>query len=60
MLGGLEHVFPTWFAPQIPVVSASNVDAIAANEALQRYEEKVVCGPVTTTSGRRVFDANHI
>ena len=55
MLGGLEHVFPTWFAPQIQVVSASNVDAMAANEALHLYEQKVVCGHVTTTSGRRVL-----
>ena len=43
MLGRLEHVFPMWFAPQIQVVSASIVEAMAANEALQRYEQKVVC-----------------
>ena len=38
------------------MVSSSNVDAVAAsNVALQHYVRKVVCGHVTTISGRRVL-----
>ena len=50
------HVSPPWFAPQFPVVSASNVEAAAANDvALQHYGQKVVYLHVTTTSGRGVL-----
>ena len=46
---------PLWFAPQFPVVSATNVEAVAANDvALQHYGQKVVQGHVTTSSGRQV------
>ena len=32
------HVCPPWFAPQFPMVSSANVDAVAANNvALQDY-----------------------
>ena len=49
------HVCPLWFAPQFPVVSATNVEAVAANDvALQQYGQKVVYGNVTTSSGRQV------
>ena len=37
------------------MVNASIVEAMAANGALQHYEQKVVCGHVTTTSGRQVL-----
>ena len=48
------HVCPLWFAPQFPMVSSSNVEAVAAtNVALQHNGQKVVCGYVTTNSGRR-------
>ena len=37
-------------------MSSSNVEAVAANdEALQHYRQEVVCGHVTTNSGRRVL-----
>ena len=54
--GCFGHVCPPWFAAQFPVVSASNVEAVAANDvALQHYGQKVVYGHVTTTSGRQVL-----
>ena len=53
--GCFGHVAPPWFAPQFPVVSASTVEAAAANDvALQHYGQKGVDRHVTTTSGRRV------
>ena len=53
--GCFEHVFPPWFAPQFPVVIASNVEAVDANDvALEHYGQKVVDGHVTTTIGRQV------
>ena len=40
---------PPWFAPQFPMVSSTNVDAVAANNvALQHYGQKVVYGHVMT------------
>ena len=36
--GCFGHVCPPWFAPQFPMVSSSNVEAVAANNvALQHY-----------------------
>ena len=61
--GFLGHVRPPWFAPQFPVISASNKKAVAANDVLQRhYGQKFVYGHMRTNSGRRVvaqitFDA---
>ena len=41
--GCFGHVCPPWFAPQFPMVSSTNVDAVAANNvALQHYGQKVV------------------
>ena len=54
--GCFGHVCPPWFAPQFPMVSPSNVEAVAANsEALQHYGQKVVYGHVTTNNGKRVL-----
>ena len=37
------HVCPLWFAPQFPMVSSSNVEAVAAtNVALQQWTESGV------------------
>ena len=45
-----------WFAPQFPMVSSTNVEAVAANNvALQHYGQKVVYGHATTNSGRRIL-----
>ena len=42
--GCFGHVCPPWFAPQFPMVSSTNVDAVAANNvALQHYGQKVIC-----------------
>ena len=52
--GCFGHVCPPWFAPQFPLVSSSNVEAVAANSvALQHYGQKVVHGYVMTNSGKR-------
>ena len=54
--GCFGHVCPPWFAPQFPMVSSSNVEAVAANSAaLEHHGQKVVYGHVTTNSGRRVL-----
>ena len=54
--GCFGHVCPPWFAPQFPVVSSTNVDALAANNvALQHFGQAVVCGHVMTNSGRRTL-----
>ena len=54
--GCFGHVFPPWFAPQFPMVSSTNVEAVAANNvALQHYGQKVVDGHVMTNSGRRIL-----
>ena len=54
--GCFGHVCPPWFAPQFPMVSSANVDAVAANNvALQHYGQNVVYGHVTTNSGRDEF-----
>ena len=54
--GCFGHVCPPWFAPQFPMVSSTNVDAVAANNvALQHYGQKVVYGHVITNSGKRIL-----
>ena len=54
--GCFGHVCPPWFAPQFPVVSSTNVDAVAANNvALQHNGQKVVYGHVITNSGKRIL-----
>ena len=59
--GCFGHVCPPWFAPQFPMVSSTNVDAVAANNvALQHYGQNVVYGHVMTNSGRRLLDPGHI
>ena len=51
--GCFGHVCPPWFAPQFPMVSSTNVEAVAANNvALQHYGQKVVYGHVMTNTGR--------
>ena len=43
-------------APQFPMVSSTNVEAVAANNvALQHYGQKVVYGHVMTNSGKRIL-----
>ena len=50
--GCYGHVCPPWFAPQFPMASSTNVDAVAANNvALQHHGQKVVYGHVMTNSG---------
>ena len=50
------HVCPPWFAPQFPMVSSTNIEAVAANNvALQHYGQKVIYGHVMTNSGRRIL-----
>ena len=47
---------PPWFAPQFPMMSSTDVEAVAANNvALQHHGQKVVYGHVTTNSGRRIL-----
>ena len=54
--GCFGHVCPPWFAPQFPMVSSTNVEAVAANNvALQHYGQNVVCGHVMTNSGKRIL-----
>ena len=54
--GCFGHVCPPWFAPQFPMVSSTNVDAVAANNvALQHYGQKVVYGHVMTNIGKRIL-----
>ena len=39
--GCFGHVCPPWFAPQFPMVSSTNVEAVAANNmALQHNGQK--------------------
>ena len=64
--GCIGRVCPPWFAPQFPMVSSTNVDAVAANNvALQHYGQKVMYGHVMTNSGKRIliqitFDAMNV
>ena len=52
--GCFGHVCPPWFAPQFPMVSSTNVEAVAANNvALQHCGQKVVHGHVMPNSGKR-------
>ena len=54
--GCFGHVCPPWFAPQFPMVSSTNVEAVAANNvALQHYGQQMVYGHVTTNSGGRIL-----
>ena len=54
--GCFGHFCPPWFAPQFPMVSSANVDAVAANNvALQHFGQKVVYGHVMTNSGKRIL-----
>ena len=54
--GCFGHVYPPWFAPQFPMVSSTNVEAVAANNvALQHYGQKVVYGHVMTYSGKPIL-----
>ena len=54
--GCFGHVCPPWFAPQFPMVSSTNFEAVAANNvALQHYGQKVVYGHVMTNSGKRIL-----
>ena len=55
--GCFGHVCPPGFAPQFPMVSSTNVEAVAANNgaALQHYGQKVVYGHVTTNNGERIL-----
>ena len=54
--GCFGHVCPFWFAPQLPNVSSTNVEAVAANKVtLQHYGQKVVHGHVMTNSGKRIL-----
>ena len=54
--GCFGHVCPPWFAPQFPMVSSIDVEAVAANNvALQHHGQKVVYGHVMTNSGKRIL-----
>ena len=54
--GCFGHVCPPWFAPQFPMVSSTNVEAVAANNVtLQLYGQKVVYVHVMTNSGKRIW-----
>ena len=54
--GCFGHVCPPLFAPQFPMLSSTNVEAVAANNlALQHYGQKVIYGHVMTNSGRRIL-----
>ena len=54
--GCFGHVCPPLCAPQFPMVSSTNVEAVAANNvALQHYGQKVIYGHVMTNSGRRIL-----
>ena len=49
--GCFGHVCPPWLAPQFPMVSSTNVDAVAANNiALQPYGQK---GALSSTFTRQ-------
>ena len=49
------HFCPPWFAPQFPMVSSTNVEAVAANNvALQHYGQKVIYEHMMTNSGRHL------
>ena len=59
--GCFGHVCPPWFSPQFPMVSSTNVEAVAANNvALQHNGQKVVYGHVMTNSGKTNSDPDHI
>ena len=54
--GCFGHICPPWFAPQFPMVSSTNVEAVAANNvAKQHFGQKVIYGHVMTNSGRRIL-----
>ena len=41
--GCFGHVCPPWFAPQFPMVSSTNVDAVAANNVALQHSDKKWC-----------------
>ena len=52
----LRACLSPWIAPQFPLVGCTDVEAVTANNAtLRHYGRKVVCGHVTTISGRRIL-----
>ena len=53
--GWFGHVCPLWFAPKFPIVSSTNVDAVAANNVALQHYYKVVYGHVITNSGKRIL-----
>ena len=54
--GCFGHVCPPWFAPQFPMVSSTNVEAVAANNvALQHHGQQVIYSHVMTNSGGRIL-----
>ena len=54
--GCFGHFCPPWFARQFPMLSSTNVDAVAANNvALQHHGQKVVYGHVMTNSAKRIL-----
>ena len=59
--GCFGHVCPPWFAPQFPMVSSTNVDAVAANNvALQHYGQKVGVRARYDEQWKTNFDPDHI
>ena len=54
--GCYGHVCPPWFAPQFPLVSCTNIEAVTANNAtLRHFGRKVVYGHVTTNRGKQIM-----
>ena len=59
--GCFGHVCPPWFAPQFPMVSSTNVEAVAANNvALQHYGQKSVVRTRDDEQWKTNFDPDHI
>ena len=57
--GCFGHVCPPWFAPQFPMVSSANVDAVTANTLRTKSGDR----HVMTNCGKRIliqitFDVN--
>ena len=54
--GCFGHFCPLWRALQVPRVTSTNVEVVAANNvALHHFGLKVVYGHVTTNSGKRIL-----
>ena len=59
--GCFGHVCPPWFAPQFPMVSSTNVDAVAANNvALQTLRTKSGVRARDDEQWKTNFDPDHI